>query len=195
MARHHIATTAQIGAGKGLFVKILKKLLPGVSIHSVRFSDPLREMVAYTGFEVTRENLQNLGDALRLAFKDEGILSKILHHRLKQIDADLIFLDGLRKPGEAELVWQLNGHLVYIHADQELRWRRRVSDPDNVGERNMTFAEFQELDSRPAEASIRGIGDTLANFKIENNGTVEEFEAKVREFLETIKPRLAQAPF
>jgi|SRR3989338_4141354 len=190
MAKHHIAITAQIGAGKGLFARTFKKLRPDLKTHLIRFSDPLRFMADYAGFEITRENLQNLGDALRLAFKDEGVLSKILAHRLSRTESDIIFLDGLRKHGEVELVRQLDGHLIYIFADQETRWRRRIADPDNVGEKDMTFEEFKELDSRPAEASIHDIGETLADAKFENNGTVEEFEEKVRGFLETIKPRL-----
>lgn len=184
MAKHCVAIVAQIGAGKGLFTKIARRHFPHLRIVSIRFSDPLREItVKVLGLEETRENLQNIGEALRAAFKDESILSRALEKRYRETDADLVTLDGLRKIGEVAIIKKLGGDLLYIFADEKIRYRRRKNDPDNAGERTMTLKEFREREAHTAEKSIRHVGETMADIKIENNGTVEEFETKVLAYL------------
>lgn len=179
-----IALVAESGAGKGLFVTIIKELLANVSIVSVRFSDPLVEILDLLGKEKSRDNIDMLVTALREAFHDQGILNGAVRKRLQEIEADIIILDGLRKEKEVPLVREFNGMLVYISADQRVRYERRKKEAEKPDELGMNWDQFVEQGNAPPQREIRHIGETMADVTIENNGGREEFELKIREFIE-----------
>ena len=180
----YIATVAERGAGKGLFVEIVRRLLRDRTVAMVRFSDPLREIVALLGKEESRDNIDTVATALRNAFHDDGILIPAMRHRLKQTDADIIVLDGLRKPEEISLVREHNGILLYITADQHTRFERRRQSAETTDEIGMSWEQFVRQDQAAVHTFIRTIGETMADARIENNGTVEEFEAAIKKFME-----------
>ena len=92
-----IALVAENGAGKGVFVETMKKLLPDHHIVSVRFSDVLCDILDMLGKEQSRDNIDSLVTALRSAFNDEGILNDAMRKRLADTKADIVIFDGLRK--------------------------------------------------------------------------------------------------
>lgn len=179
-----IALVAESGAGKGLFVEIVKKLLPELSIVSVRFSDPLVEILDLLGKERSRDNIDTLVTALREAFHDQGILEGALKKRLQGIKADIVILDGLRKEKEVPLVRESNGILVYINADQRVRYERRKGEAEKPDELGMSWEKFVEQGNAPPQREIRHIGEIMADAIIENNASVEEFALKIKEFIE-----------
>jgi dephospho-CoA kinase len=107
-----------------------------------------------------------------------------MERRLAEIRADIIILDGLRKPEEAALIRKRDGILLYISASPEVRFARRRQDAETTDERGMSWEQFVRQDNLPTEVSIRTVGETMADYRIENNGTVEEFEANIKEFLQ-----------
>jgi len=187
-----IATVAEKGAGKGLFVRIVQKLLPGKKVVSVRFSDVWREILHLLNKEESRENISNLATAIRGLFCDDGILVGAMQKRLTDIDADVIILDGLRKEEEIRpLVRDRNGLLVYIAASPEVRFGRRRERAETTDEAGMSWEQFLHQENIATEITIKHIGETIADAMIENNDTVEEFEKKVAAFLDTfIRPKL-----
>lgn len=191
MAQLVIATVAEKGGGKGLFIKLVQKLLRDKTVVSVRFSDTWRQILHLLGKEESRENISRLATAIRALFNDEGILVGAMEERLKTIDADVVILDGLRKQEEIALVRKRNGILVYISAGQKVRFYRRREDAETTDERGMSWEQFVRQDELPTEAAIRAIGETMADVTIENNGTVEEFEGEVRNFItRCVAPKL-----
>jgi dephospho-CoA kinase len=191
MAKLVIATVAEKGAGKGLFVELLKKLLPRKRIVSVRFSDPIREILEILGKEITRENTQILATAIRKGFDDEGVFAPVLQKRIQAIDADVIVLDGLRKAEEVPYVRELGGILVSVSASPEVRYQRIKDRGENTGEQGMSWEQFLREEGGAPEIAIRTIGETMADATIENNGTVEEFEKKIQGFLnQYVLPKL-----
>ena len=178
-----IALVAESGAGKGLFVETMKKLLPGRRIVSVRFSDVLCDILDMLGKERSRDNIDVLVTALRAAFNDEGILNDAMRKRLADMQADIVILDGLRKEKEVEVVRERRGILVYIAADQRVRYERRRQVAEKPDELNMNWEQFATQANAAPQVAIRHIGQTLADVMIENNGSVEEFEAAIQEFI------------
>lgn len=178
-----IALVAESGAGKGLFVEIIKKLLPNVNIVSVRFSDPLVEILDLLGKEKSRDNIDMLVTALREVFHDQGILNEALRKRLQGIEADIIILDGLRKEKEVPLVRECNGMLVYIVADQRVRYERRKKEAEKPDELGMSWDQFVYQSNALPQREVRYIGEAMADLTIENNGGAEEFESKIKEFI------------
>ena len=179
-----IATVAEKGAGKGLFIRLAQRILPDKKIVSVRFSDIWREVLHTLNQEESRENISGLATAIRAFFRDDGILVPAMQKRIAEIDADIIILDGLRKEEEVTpLVRERNGILVYIAASPETRFARRREHAETTDEKGMTWEQFMHQENLAPEISIRHIGETLADETIENNGTVEEFEERIRQFL------------
>ncbi|OHA03742.1 MAG: hypothetical protein A3J10_03235 [Candidatus Sungbacteria bacterium RIFCSPLOWO2_02_FULL_54_10] len=187
-----IATVAEKGGGKGLFIQLTRKILPEKKIVSVRFSDIWREIVHLLGQEESRENISQLATAVRAAFKNEGILVDAMHKRLQGIDADIVILDGLRKAEEVQpMVRDRGGILLYIATSPEARFARRREHAETTDEKGMTWEQFMRHEAIPTETSIRTIGETMADAIIENNGTVEEFGTRVAAFLKArVVPRL-----
>ena len=179
-----IALIAEKGAGKGLFVDIIKKLLPDQRVVSVRFSDVLCDILDILDKEKSRHNIVNLVTALRESFQDEGLLVNAMQRRLQGINADIVILDGLRKEKEIALVRERQGTLVYIVADQKIRFDRRTQTSEKSDEIGMSWDTFVEQDDAAPERGIRHIGETMADATIENNGSVEEFENAIRKFIE-----------
>lgn len=187
-----IATVAEKGAGKGLFIQIVQKLLPDKKVVSVRFSDIWREILHTLGKEESRENISHLATAIRELFHDDGVLVGAMKKRITGMDADIIILDGLRKEEEVRpLVRDQNGLLVYIAASPEVRFARRREHAETTDERGMSWEQFMHQENLAPEIAIRHIGETMADATLENNGTMEEFEQKVTQFLDSaVQPRL-----
>ncbi|MFY9463316.1 MAG: hypothetical protein WAP52_03985 [Candidatus Sungiibacteriota bacterium] len=182
-----IATVAEKGAGKGLFIRLVQKLLPNKKVVSVRFSDIWREILHTLDQEESRENISHLATAIRALFHDDGILVRAMQKRLAGIDADIIILDGLRKEEEiTPLVRERNGILVYIAASPETRFARRREHAETTDERGMSWDQFMHQENLAPETAIRRIGETMADAAIENNGTTAEFEEKIKQFLHTL---------
>lgn len=180
----YIATVAEKGAGKGLFVEILKKLLPAKKIAMIRSSDPWRDILRILGKEESRDNLSKTATALRAAFGDDGILIPVLRQRINATDADITILDGLRKPEELAAARECNGIVVYIAADPKIRFERRSKKAETTDERGMSWEQFMRQEDAATETSVRSMGETMADARIENNGTREEFETAIKRFLQ-----------
>lgn len=180
----YIATVAEKGAGKGLFVEILNKLLPEKRILMIRSSDFWKQILNVLCKDESRENMDIAATALRGAFQDDGILNIPLKKAMERADADVIVLDGLRKPEEIQPIKDLGGNVVFISAKPDIRFQRRKEHPEKTDEQNMTFEQFVYQDDLPSNRTIRSIGETMADMRIENNGTVEEFEAAIKKSLQ-----------
>ena len=178
-----IALVAENGAGKGLFVEMMKKLLPRHLIISVRFSDVLCDILDMLGKERSRDNIDSLVTALRSSFNDEGILNDAMRKRLADTKADIVILDGLRKEKEISVVRECQGILVYIAADQRVRYERRRQVAEKPDELNMSWEQFVAQANAAPQIQIRHIGETMADVTIKNNGSIEEFEGVIEKFI------------
>ncbi len=178
-----VALTGERGSGKGLFAECFKELVPNKRIVSMKFQDPLREILTILNKPIARENYSALATALRTAFSDEGILVGAMKQRIQASDADIVILDGVRKAEEVPFIHEMSGILVYITADQKTRFERRSRNPEKADEFGMSWEAFLEQDNLPTELTIRSIGETLSDVTIDNSGSVEEFREKVKTFL------------
>ena len=184
MGKTYIAPVAEKGAGKGLFVEILKKLLPKKRVLMIQSSDFWKQILGTLCKEESRKNMDIVATALRTAFLDDGILNIPLKKAMGSADADVIVLDGLRKPEEVRPIKDMGGCVVFISAKPDIRFQRRKEHAEKTDEHNMTFEQFVLQDDLPSNRTIRSIGETMTDIQIENNGTVEDFEAVIKKFLQ-----------
>lgn len=186
-----IGLVGEKGSGKQTFVNFLKQIATSPSaprndkggvlnIRQVRFSDILASTLVLWDIVVTRPNLQKLSLIMNDAFGAEA-LANAAKFSIAGDSADIIILDGIRRETEYKLVKSIKNNLViYITAEQKLRYERLKIRSEKVGETGLTFEQFLKEEESRAESEIPKIS-LKADIKLENNGTKEKFKEKVIE--------------
>ncbi|MFH1403493.1 MAG: AAA family ATPase [Candidatus Altiarchaeota archaeon] len=173
-----IGLIGRIGSGKSI---VAEHLVENYGAVVYRFSDVLKDVLNRVHKPITRENLQDLGVALRSAFDDQGILAEVLRADIMESDSKLIIVDGIRYYDEVEMVKGVGGVTLYVKAPPEVRYERVVKRGTR-GERHISFDEFKVSEGRETERMIDEIGSN-ADYTIENTGTLDELKSKVDELM------------
>jgi dephospho-CoA kinase len=145
-----------------------------------RFSDVLRDLLLRLHKPNTRENLQDMGLAMRKVFGD-GVLAETLKRDIEEDKAELIVVDGIRYQDEYDMVKELGGATVYVSAPERVRYER-VTSRATRGEAGISFKEFRESEAKETERLIDELGGR-ADYIVENTGSVEELKDKVDDML------------
>ncbi|MEK6800493.1 MAG: AAA family ATPase [Nanoarchaeota archaeon] len=181
-----IGVTGPICAGSDSFCKILEKN----GFKFLSYSDILREEARMRGIELTRKNLQDLGDQMRNK-EGLGVLSRKIMERISVDDSDYV-VGNIRNPGEVhELRKRKDFVLVMVDAPFETRFQR-VSDRDRESDPR-TFDEFKKVEERDLGVNQKNYGQQhgavfeMADFVIINDSSLEDFERNVQKLLEDVK--------
>jgi dephospho-CoA kinase len=166
------------GSGKTVISRMAKE--KGYAV--VVMGDEIREETKRRGLELTPENMGKIMLKLR---EEEGstVVAKKCIPKIANASTDIVFVDGIRSLHE---VYEFEKNfpqfvLVVVHSSPETRFRRvfrrrRSDDPKG-------WEVFIERDLR--ELSVgQGNVIAMADYMIVNEGTLEEFKAKIREVLE-----------
>lgn len=177
------------GAGKDELGRLLAER-SGYHFHTV--SDLLREELARQGKPQTRANMAALSKKWRNESNDDGIMfTKAIAEYFvekEQMGYKGLVLVNARHPGEAKVVHKNHGVVVWVDADQRIRYDRIQAGNRGRHEDDSTFEEFQADEYRemhpPADAPEGTLHmaavKKLADIHIENDfPSVEEY----REFL------------
>ena len=178
-----IGVVGESGAGKSTFFEILSDIVlaPPSFIGLIKSSDILEEILSILRQPASRENLQNLPCILAPYFGD-GFLSSAVEERILNSNATIIIFDGIRWPSDVRMLRTFpHNFLVYITAISEIRYERLQYRGEKPEERNLSLEKFKKQELASTEVLIHQIG-AAANYKIENNGTLDEFEKKVLVF-------------
>ncbi len=182
-----VGLTGRNAAGKGLAAEFLKA--KGFGYHSL--SDVIREEVRRRGLELTRDALIATGRELR-ARHGTGTLAEQVLARLEPGQNTVV--DSFRHEDEVAVFRKASEfHLLAVRASPEVRFERirrrgRESDPQ-------TFEKFQELERQEA-TSLQAEGqnltatEALADHVLANDGTVEEFHAKLAGLIPKLMARM-----
>jgi hypothetical protein len=170
-----IGVSGKKRTGKDTFYKIAKKLLEGKSkVKRYAFADAVKEY-AIKYFNIPKEDikleenryiLQAIGQMLREEVSKEYWINKVL----KDVHASRV-----KNPGEISIITDVrytNEAEAILHSDNALLIR---IEKDNVDTLDMHQSE-NDLD------------DFQFDVVIQNNGTVEQYEAKVTEWLKSNLP-------
>ncbi len=169
-------------AGKGEAVEFLRAR----SFYAVSLSDVIREVLEARGEAESREAMIEAGRALR-AEHGEAVLAERIASRLAQ-DRNYV-IDSIRHPAEVEALRTRTEHfrLIWVDADVEtrfvrLRERGRSGDPTSLEE--FERLEARELGSDDSAAQQLLAVRDLADFKVENNGALEDLKGSLQRILE-----------
>lgn len=180
-----IGLLGEKGGGKGTFTSVLKESLPDKTIESYRSRDILSDILNILNLPLTRDNFQTLAPLLRDNFRSD-IITQAIAKKISQSEADIVIFDGVRWNSDVELIRTFpNNYLVYVTADPKIRYQRTKLRKEKAGEDQATFEQFLEEETAETERYIPIIGAT-ADFKIINNGSLDEFKNQVSQILTKI---------
>lgn len=180
------------GAGKDVLGLLLQERC-GYSFHSV--SELLREELTRTGKAITRENQAQLSKKWRNESGDDGIMfTKAINAYLGEKEAKGykgLALVNARHPGEADRIHEHDGIMVWVDADQRLRYDRLQTANRGRHDDDKTFEEFQADEIRemhpPAHAPEGALH--MAAVKERADITVENDYSSVDEYRATLIER------
>lgn len=181
-----IGLVGEKGSGKGAFTNLLRTILPSyIKFASYRFSDPLVQTLTEWDIPATRANLQNFIVIMENQF-GKGLLSARIKKMVRESQADIIILDGIRRLSDVEMLRDFpNNILLYITAPPEIRYNRIKARGEKIGEAETTWGQFITEDNAPTESLITTIGETQSDWTIANavdEADFKTFLAEVTEF-------------
>jgi len=181
-----IGITGTIGAGKGTVVEYLidKK---GFKHFSARAF--LIEEIEKRGLENNRDSMVLVANDLREKNSPSFVADELFKRALES--GDNCVIESLRTSGEIEsLKSKGNFTLLAIDADPKIRYERiigRSSSTDNVSFEKFLTDEQREMESTDPNKQNLSKCIGMADFVINNNGTLEELNLKLEEILKIIK--------
>lgn len=181
-----IGLVGPIASGKGTVANILSE----AGYKHISFSDLIREEIRNRGMEVSRETLNLVSNNLRENLGND-IWAKKTAEKIEKSGEDKFVVDGARNPAEIKYLKQtLSINLIALTGDQRKRYELFTNRVENS--QPMTFGEFKELDDKELNGTSgqhsQRVGDCIemADYVIENNGTIKELKTKVEEILSKI---------
>jgi len=179
--RFVIGLIGENGSGKDTFTTFFRSVAAPLKINKIRFSDILVETLTSWNIPLTRANLQKLAIVMDEGY-GKGTLTHATARRTKDDEADVVIIEGMRWLTDVPMVRNFkNSLIVYVTADSNVRFERLKNRKQKVGEESLTRAQFDHEEKEKTEIFIPKIG-SKADFKIENNGSLDEFRDKVEEF-------------
>jgi len=169
------------GSGKSVAADVARKL----NIPVVVMGDVIREEAARRGLDPTDKNLGAVGNNLRNKEGPDAIAARCLA-KIRETKAPVVVVEGIRSKSEVDLFRKSsNGfQLIEVFVPDEVRLARIRSRgrSDDANESDLAKA----VASRDSRELGWGMGEAIraADLRIENSGSVEVFEARVREILE-----------
>lgn len=173
------------GSGKETCIHTIMGLVGGERVLHVRFSDILKETLNAWHVPATRAHLQKMAVLMEEGF-GAGTLANAIAERLKKTEKELILLEGIRWDADMALLRSFPEHrLVYVTAEPEVRHERTRLHAEKVDEKDATLEQFMLEEQAPNEVHIARIGET-ADVKIDNNGSLDDFQRQVREVCDSM---------
>jgi dephospho-CoA kinase len=191
------------GSGKSVASNVARN----VGLEVVVMGDVIRVEAARLGLPPTDENLGKVGNMLRAREGPEAVAKRTLELARKS-GKGLVVVDGLRSKEEVEFFRENSDdfRLVEVCASAESRINRianRGRSDDAYSDETMQGSKIvltcEDRLQKTAEALVKrecrelgwGMSEAFneADLRIDNNGNLDEFQAKVETFLREIENR------
>ncbi len=171
-----------IGRNAGGKTTATEYLIKKYQAVSLRFSDPLKDVLVRLRLETNRPNFQTLSTILRQNFS-EDILSKIIAQDVIDCQAKIIITEGVRRPSDITYLSKIPGfYLISIETEQKTRFARTKNRTEKTDDQNKTWEEFLSEDNKESEQKIEEIAKQ-AKLHIDNNGSLENLYKQLAELI------------
>jgi len=177
--------TGTLGAGKGTIVEYLisKYNFEHYSVRSY-----LIERIEEKGLPVNRDSMVVVANELRASQSPSYIIDE-LHKKAVESGKNCI-IESIRTPGEVDsLRKKENFWLIAVDADPKVRYERitaRKSETDNVSFDAFVENEKREMTSSDPNKQNLSKCIEMADFVIDNSGSLFDLQQKVKDVLKKI---------
>jgi dephospho-CoA kinase len=182
MSKIILGLVGPIASGKGTIKEyVIKKY----NAKDCRFSSSLRDVLDRLSLDINRKNLINLSTVLRQTF-GQDLLAKAISHDAKNLEADLIVVDGVRREEDIKYLKKIdNFFLLAVDAAPEIRYKRFVKRNENIGDDKKTYEEFLLDHQKETEITIPPIMKK-AQIVVDNSGTLTKLFSEIDKFIANI---------
>ncbi|MDP3770583.1 MAG: hypothetical protein U1A25_00300 [Candidatus Sungbacteria bacterium] len=187
-------------SGKDFFIKTILELAGNRHIAVVNTGKLLKQTLNLWGIPDTRKNYSKLPEAMCTAYGDDVFSNVISCEVEKLMDAhDVVIVNALRLLPDLFMIQRFYPSIIVaITTDSEVCFQRAKERQEKIGEGFQTFEEFLEEQQAYTERDIKTISQYSVVPPLANNGTREEFHAKIvqvyrqniERFLERVPVRL-----
>jgi dephospho-CoA kinase len=177
-----IGITGTLGSGKGTVVNYLVKNRGFVHFSARSF---IVEEIKKRDLEISTKNMTLVSNQMR-AGHSPSYITDSLYEEAKKLGKDCV-IESFRTPGEIESI-RNKGKFILLAIDAPAKLRfKRIVDRNGVGdvesvEELMTIEKQQMHSTDPNKHNLSAC-IAMADYKIINNGTIEELQTKVEEVL------------
>ncbi len=176
-----IGLVGETGSGKDTVEHYLRRKY---NAQPLRFSRPLKKALHFFFDQPSKADQAWFFDVLKERFGEH-----ILHRGVQRfIDRNegLMCVNGLRMMEDEEFIRSFeNSYILYITADQELRWERTRHRGEKSDD-DQSFEKFQEFEAiTDTEKAIPTIG-SRADYTFNNNRSLDDLLIAVDEAMEEI---------
>ena len=181
-----IGLTGRMASGKGEAIRVLNHY----GFREISLSDIVRDEARKTGKEITRGQMQDIGDRLRRE-DGAGVLGRRVREKIESSPVARWVVDGIRNPAEIGELKKLECfYLVGIEADIPVilaRLRKRGRATDRVKTDELLKALEREWGvGGPADGQQVGACMALSDILVANNSSIRTFEKKIKSVLNEI---------
>ena len=176
-----VGITGTNGAGKGTVVDYLIK---EKDFKHFSASGLITQEIIKRNLPVNRDNMIIVGNDLR-AKNGAGYIAEELIRRASSNNSNSI-IDSIRTLGEVDKLRERGGMLLAVDADQKLRYKRivlRGEEKDKVSFEQFVAQEKKEMESDDPNKQNLQACKKVADYLIENNGTLEELNKEIEKLL------------
>lgn len=181
-----IGITGTLGAGKGTVVDYLIKE-KGFKHFSVR--GLLTKLIEKEGKVVNRDSMVEIANRLRVKNGPSFLVEELYKNALETNENCVI--ESIRTEGEINSLRSKGGfYLLAVDADPKTRYERiivRGSETDKVSFEKFLEDEKREMGSVDPTKQNLGKCMELADYKIQNNGTLENLNNQVSKIIYEIE--------
>lgn len=156
----------------------------------VSTGDMIREYIKENNLgKATRELLQKVGNELRLKNGAGFFACEAIQ---KNSEKEKIIVSGIRTVGEALEIKKLGGIIIAVDVSQKVRFERAQARGSARDNRDFeAFKAVEDLEAQHTDPNVQNVLAVInmADYKIVNEGTVEELYGHIDQILNQISPR------
>jgi dephospho-CoA kinase len=180
-----IGAVGDIGSGKD---EVLKYLRDRYGVPFLSTGDIVRQMAQEDGVEGTRENLEAIS---KRCFTElgRGCFVRMAAQEIMKRDWKVAGISGVRSPDDVAVMREMfGGAFILVRVDvndtrirfERVRLRGERRDP-------LTWEAFQQQDGNEEQEFQINRAEAMADYSIDNSGTVEELHRQIDELVASKK--------
>lgn len=170
MSKRYLGLVGEAGGGKDTVAKILQEKYKARVLTS---SYLLKKSLGVFLDQIARADYIWFVKELTKQY-GEDIISRAMLKSMREFEDDIVVFNGIRLPSDLEYLKKENGILIYVTADSKIRWERVMKRGEKADD-TASYEKFMAMGTDKTEKDIPGIG-VQADYRIENNGTLEELK-------------------